>query len=162
MTPERDDTEKSVRDDTEAGTISLHAEEISLSKRKVTTGGVRVSVVTRQHEELVDELLAHEHAEIARTAIGKQIDAMPTVREEGDTMIIPIVEEVLVVERRLVLKEEIRLRRVRGTERHQERVTLRKQEAVITRLPGEIPAPGASSAAEGQGNRISGQGTEIE
>ena len=148
MTSDRDDTEESLRD-TEKSVIPLFAEEISLSKRTLTTGSVRVYVVTRQHEELVDEPLAREHVEIERIAVGRQIDAVPGVREEGDTTIIPVVEEVLVVERRLVLKEEIRLRRVRGIERHQERITLRKQEAVVTRLPGETPAPGADSAAEG-------------
>jgi stress response protein YsnF len=67
------------------------------------------------------------------------------VREEGDTIIIPIVEEVLTIERRLVLKEEVRIRRIRETERYQERVTLRKQQAVVNRLPVE------NSAAAGGG-----------
>jgi len=149
MTSDRDDSEEDLRNDTEKSVIPLFAEEISLSKRTLTTGSVRVSVVTRQHEELVDEPLARERVEIERIPVGRQIDAVPAVREEGDTTIIPVVEEVLVVERRLVLKEEIRLRRVRGTERHQERITLRKQEAVVTRLPGETPVPEANSAAEG-------------
>jgi stress response protein YsnF len=67
------------------------------------------------------------------------VDAVPPVREEGDTTVISIVEEVLVVERRLVLKEEIRLRRVRTTERHRETVTLREQQAVIERSDWERP-----------------------
>jgi stress response protein YsnF len=50
---------------------------------------------------------------------------MPTVREEGDTIVIPIVEEVLVVERRLFLKEEVHVGRVTSTERHHKSVTLR-------------------------------------
>ena len=70
---------------------------------------------------------------------------MPTVREDGDTVVIPIVEEALTIQRRLVLKEEVRIRRIRETEHHQERVTLRKQEAAITRLPVEN-----SAAAGGQ------------
>jgi stress response protein YsnF len=81
--------------------------------------------------------------EIDRTPIGRQIDALPAVRDEGDTIVIPIVEEVLVIERRLLLKEEVRVRRVRSTERHQESVTLRHHEAVVTRLPVEPPAAGA-------------------
>jgi stress response protein YsnF len=56
--------------------------------------------------------------------------------------VISVVEEVLVVERRLVLKEEIRLRRVRTIERHRETVTLREQQAVIERAE-----PGASLSA---------------
>jgi stress response protein YsnF len=67
---------------------------------------------------------------------------MPAIRNEGDTVVIPIVEEVLVIERRLLLKEEVRVRRVRSTERHQESVTLRHHEAVVTRLPVEPPAAG--------------------
>lgn len=115
--------------------VPLLAEEISVSKRTVSKGRVQVSRVTRQHEQLVDELLGREHVEIERRPIDKPVYTVPAVREEGDTVIIPIIEEVLMVERRLVLKEEVRIRRIREAERHQERVTLRKQEAVVTRLP---------------------------
>src|SRR5271154_6450823 len=111
--------------------VPLHAEELSVSKRVVPKSRVRVSTVTQQHDEIVDELLAREEVVIERTPIGKRIDAMPAVREEGNTIIVPVVEEVLIVERQLILKEEVRIRRVRDTERHQERIILRKQEAVI-------------------------------
>jgi len=122
--------------------IPLLAEEIAVSKQVVETGRVQVWSVTHEREQLIDELLAHETVEIDRTPIGRQIDAMPAVRNEGDTVVIPIVEEVLVIERRLLLKEEVRVRRVRSMERHQESVTLRHHEAVVTRLPVEAPAAG--------------------
>jgi uncharacterized protein (TIGR02271 family) len=117
--------------------VQLAAEELSVTKEKQVTGRVRVSTVTREHEELVDEDLLRERVEIETVPVGRQINTMPVVREEGDTTVIPVVEEVVVVERRLMLKEEIRIRRVRTTERHQERVTLRRQEAMITRSPAE-------------------------
>jgi uncharacterized protein (TIGR02271 family) len=132
-------------DDIRDTVIPLHEEELSVSKRQVVTGRVRVETVTREHEQLVDELLALERVEVERIAIGKLIDAMPAVRQDGDTTIIPIVEEVLVIERRLVLKEEIHIHRVRTTEQHQERVTLRRQEAVVTRLPIET-TPGETNS----------------
>ena len=122
--------------------VPLLAEEVSVGKRVVETGRVQVTRVTHEREQLIDELLAHETVEIDRTPIGRQIDAMPAVRNEGDTVVIPIVEEVLVIERRHLLKEEVRVRRVRSMERHQESVTLRHHEAVITRLPVEAPAAG--------------------
>jgi uncharacterized protein (TIGR02271 family) len=115
--------------------IPLHVEEVSVAKEQIATGRLRVSTVTQQSEVLVDELLKQEKVEVERTAVNKPIDRMPTVREEGDTLIVPIVEEVLVVERRLILKEEIRLRRIQQTRRHHEYVKIRKQEAVITRTP---------------------------
>ncbi|MEA2542378.1 MAG: hypothetical protein QOH35_3744 [Acidobacteriaceae bacterium] len=115
--------------------IPLFEEELSVSKRVVPTSRVQVSRVTNSHEQLVDELLSREQVEVERVPIGKPIDAMPSVREEGDCIIVPVVEEVLKIERLLVLKEEVRIRRVKGSERYQERVTLRKQEAVVNRLP---------------------------
>ena len=122
--------------------IPLLAEEIAVSKQVVETGRVQVARVTHEREQLIDELLTHETVEIDRTPIGRQVDSMPPIREEGDTVVIPIIEEVLVIERRLLLKEEVRVRRVRSTERHQESVTLRHHEAVVTRLPVEPPAAG--------------------
>ena len=122
--------------------IPLLAEEIAVSKQVVETGRVQVARVTHEREQLIDELLAHATVEIDRIPIGRQVEAMPAIRDEGDTIVIPIVEEVLVVERRLLLKEEVRVRRVRSTERHQESVTIRHHEAVVTRLPVEPPAAG--------------------
>ena len=115
--------------------IPLFEEALSVSRRVVPTSRVQVSRVTHSHEHLVDELLERERVEVERVAIDKPIDRMPSVREEGDCLIFPVVEEVLKIERVLVLKEEVRIRRVKGTERYQERVTLRKQEAVVNRLP---------------------------
>jgi uncharacterized protein (TIGR02271 family) len=117
--------------------IPLYAEEMSVTKENRETGRVRITTVTRKREELVDELLARERVEVETVTIGKPIEAIPPVRNEGDTIVVPVVEEILVTERRLVLKEELRIRRVHTTERHQERVTLRRQEASISRLPLE-------------------------
>jgi uncharacterized protein (TIGR02271 family) len=114
--------------------VPLLAEEVSVAKKRVVTGQVKVGTITKESEQLVEELLEHEHVEIGRTTIGKQVDKAPAVREEGDTLIIPILEEVVVVERRLLLKEEVRVRRVREKQPYRERVVVRKQEAVITRL----------------------------
>jgi uncharacterized protein (TIGR02271 family) len=115
--------------------VPLHEERVSVSKRVVDQGGLEISRKTVVHDHLVEEMLAREKVEVERVPMGKAIDRMPSTREEGDTIIVPVVEEVLVVERRLVLKEEVRIRRIRTTERHQETVKLRKQEAVITRMP---------------------------
>lgn len=134
-------------DDANEAVLPLLAEEVEVSKQVVETGRVQVTRVTHQHEQLIDELLAVETAEIERTPIGRQVDVMPAIREEGDAIVVPIVEEVLVVERRLFLKEEVRIRRVRSTERHQETVTLRHHEAVVTRVPVEAPAAGESPAS---------------
>ncbi len=115
--------------------IPLHEEQISVTKRVVAKNRVQVARTTRESEQLVDEVLAREQVEVEHKAVGKTVETMPSVREEGDTIIIPVVEEILVIERKLFLKEEVHIRRVHGTDRHQERVTVRKQEATVTRAP---------------------------
>lgn len=117
-------------------TLRLAAEELSVAKATTETGRVRISTHTHEREVLVDENLASETVEIETIPVGLRIHAVPEVRHEGDTTIIPVVEEVLFLERRLMLKEEIRIRRVRTTERFQEKVILRHQEAVISRVQG--------------------------
>ena len=101
--------------------------------------------MTCEHEQLLDETLAREQVEVEPSPIGKVVEVPPSVREEGDTIIIPIVEEILVVERRLLLKEEVRVRRVRSSESHRERVMLRRQEAIITRDSVEPSLAGDAS-----------------
>jgi len=93
------------------------------------------------------ETLARQQVKVDRIPIGKLIKAVPKIRKEGDAIIIPIVEEIPVVEHRLVLIEEVWVRRVRKKENHRERVMLRCHEAVITRDPVEPPV--APEAAEG-------------
>ena len=115
---------------------------------------MRISTHTNEREAVVDEDLARERVEIETIPLGVQIDTVPEVRQEGDTTIIPVVEEQLVVKRRLMLKEEVRITRVRSTERHQEKVKLRYQEGVVTRQEDE---PGkanvrAATKSEGEGD----------
>jgi uncharacterized protein (TIGR02271 family) len=117
--------------------IPVFEEEFSVAKRVVETARVRVSRVTHDHQQLVDELLNHEKVEVERVPVDRPIETMPSIRQEGDVTIIPVVEEVLKVERCLVLKEEVHIRRMKTTERHQEQVTLRKQEVLVSRTPIE-------------------------
>jgi uncharacterized protein (TIGR02271 family) len=119
--------------------IPLLEEELSVAKRVVETARVRVSRVTHTHEQLVDELLHHEKVEVERVPLDRPIEAMPSIRQEGDVTIVPVVEEILKVERSLVLKEEIHIRRIKTTERHQEQVMLRRQEATVSRTPIALP-----------------------
>ena len=124
------------------GSIPLQAEELSVSRQVVVGDTVRVEAVTREQDQIVEQELRHERIEVERVPIGCTVEAVPPVRQEGDVTIMPVVEEVVVVERRLILKEEVRIRRVRSSELHRENVTLRKQDAVITRIEAVNPAVG--------------------
>ena len=119
---------------TDNAKLTLLAEELTVGKEAVETGRVRVSKQTHTREVAVDEALLRESAEIETIQIGRQIFEMPSIRHEGETIVVPIVEEVLHTERRLILKEEVRITRRKTTEQFHDRVTLRYQEAVVTRV----------------------------
>lgn len=121
--------------------LRLLVEELTVARRRVEGDTVRVSTVTRQIEKTVDEALIRERVEVEHVVIGRPIDAVPSVREEDDVTIIPIVEEVLVIEKRLVLKEEVHIRRVRVPEIYHEVITLREQDIVVERTrSGDTPS----------------------
>src|ERR1700744_792670 len=111
-----------VADSSEPTVIPVFEESLSVAKRVVDTARVRVSRVTHNHQQQVGELLQHERVEVERIPIDRPIEAMPSVRQEGDITIIPVVEEVVKIERSLVLKEEVHIRRLKHTERFQETV----------------------------------------
>jgi stress response protein YsnF len=114
-------------------TIPLTSEELRVDKRPVVTGRVRVKTLVDSFEEVVKETLKTECVQTTRVEIGKEIETVPSVRTEGDTTIIPVVEEVLIVEKRLFLKEEIHIRRVLSNDEIEVPVKLRKQRAVVER-----------------------------
>jgi stress response protein YsnF len=122
--------------------IPLYEEEANVVRRTVAAGTVRVATVTREREQLVDQVLTSERFEIERVPVGRVVETAPPDRTEGDLTIMPVVEEIIVVERRLILKEEIHIRRVRQTERHRESVTMRTQDAVVTRIEAGMPKDG--------------------
>jgi uncharacterized protein (TIGR02271 family) len=121
--------------------IPMIAEQARVTKRLVETGRVRVRKVVREEEEVVDEPLTRVRAEIERKPINDWVETLPPVRTEGETVIVPVVEEVLVVTRRLRLVEEVRISQREETFRSPQRVTLRREEAVIERLGPDEERP---------------------
>lgn len=114
--------------------IPVIREEAVVRTREVERGGVRVHKTVHEREEVIEQPTYHEQVHVERVAIGRTIDAVPGVREEGDTLIIPVVEEMLVVEKRLVLKEEVRITRQRTQTTEQARVILREEQVQIEQL----------------------------
>jgi uncharacterized protein (TIGR02271 family) len=119
------------------GVIPVLAEELVIDKKPVQTGGVRVNRRVVEHDETIEVPLIKEHVDVRRVVIDREIDGPLPVRREGETTVIPIVEEVLVVEKRYRLKEEIHVTRSRREELHREQVTVRRQEADIEELDAQ-------------------------
>jgi len=120
--------------ESELTVIPILEESVVVTKRTVDRGGVRITKLVHESEEIVDELLRQERVTVERVAINQPVDHTPTVRREGDTLVIPILEEVVVVEKRLMLKEEVRVTMQQTNRRQPQSVTVRREEAVIERI----------------------------
>ena len=117
--------------------VPLLQDEVRVDKREILTGKVRIQTVAEALEERAEAVLQGERVEVTRIPVDRVVSEAPGVRTEGGVTIVPVLEEVLFVEKRLVLKEELHIRRTATTETVELPVTLRKQRAVIERVePG--------------------------
>jgi len=117
--------------------IPVVEEQVQVLKRAVETGKVHIKKVVQEREETVDVPLRAEEIEVRRVAINRTVDGPVSIRHEGDTLIIPLLEEVLVVQKQLRLKEEVHVIKKQTEQRRPEQVTLR-HEAVIVE-PQTVP-----------------------
>lgn len=117
--------------------VPVVAEGIDVQTRRVETGRVRIEKQVHEREIVVDEPGYEDQVRVERVPVHRVVDEPVAVRYEGETMIIPLLEEVLVVEKRLMLREEVHVTRVRHEVRSPQRVTVRKEQAVIEHLDTE-------------------------
>lgn len=121
--------------------LPLVEERLTIAKRPVVTGRVRVSTVTETVDDLAQAELQGETVEVTRVPVDRIISAAPDIREEGGVTIIPVVQERLVVTTELVLTEEIHIRRSPTREWVELPVLLRRQRAIVERTDPEAPNP---------------------
>lgn len=114
--------------------VPVIEEVMQVQKHMVETGDVRIVKTVHEHEERIDEPLRRESVEVTRVPMDRVVDAAVPPHEEGDTLIIPIYEERLVVQKQLFLKEELHVTRRDTVDRHaQKTVVLRREEVAIER-----------------------------
>ena len=119
--------------------IPLAEERISFGKKTVETGRVQVSTRIEERCETVSDMLRHEDVVVERIPIGRIVDAPPAPRQDGDTWIVPIFEETLVLEKRFLLKEEVHVIRTSRLEPFEQDVTLRAMHADVQRTTTPNP-----------------------
>ncbi len=102
-------------------------------KERVTTGAVRLHKRVHEDEQILDIPVQTEAIEVERVPVGRWIEAPAVVRHEGNTTVYPVVEEVLVVEKRLRLAEEVRVTLRQTTRNVRKQIGLRREEIVIDR-----------------------------
>ena len=117
--------------------IPVVEEELSIQRRTIPTGTLQVHKRVTSREETVDEPTRITHFDVERVPVNTIVEAPESIRQDGETTIIPVYEEVVVTEKRLLLKEEIRLTRRESLHHDPQTVTLRKEEVTIQEHPAE-------------------------
>jgi uncharacterized protein (TIGR02271 family) len=119
--------------------IELVEERLEVEKRAVERGRVVVRKHVDTREEIAEAVLHQDELSVERVPLGVPVDAAPPVREEGDVLIVPVLEEQLVIQTRLILKEELRITRHRRSETFREPVRLRAERVEVVREGGRDP-----------------------
>src|SRR3954452_1335151 len=107
--------------------LPLAEEQAHLEKRRVVTGRVRVHTEVDVSDQAISEELTADHISVRRVPINRYVETAPGIRTEGELTIIPVLEEVLVVQTKLLLKEEVHIERNVTTEIVTATVPVRKQ-----------------------------------
>ena len=115
--------------------IPVTEEVLVVGRKTVDSGAVNISKTTETTQALVDEPSFTEEVHIERKRVDRPVGAEhpAEIRTEGETTIIPVLEEVVVIERRLIVREEVRITRVRTAGRVRQKVTLRRERLHVAR-----------------------------
>lgn len=133
-TPSEESASKKV---TTGDTISIPViqETAKIGKHLVESGTVRIDKKVHEKEVVVEVPVEHDEMEVKRIPINQYIKTPPpAMRYEGDTMVIPVLKEVVFTEKRLMLVEEVRVTKRKNKETVQEKVNLRKEEVTVKQV----------------------------
>ena len=114
--------------------LPILKEELDIQRKRNITGVVRLDKTVSTTEAVVEEQLLKESISVEHVPINRYVDEIASTRQEGDTTIIPVMEEIVIVTKQLVLKEEIRITRRREQTHHHEIVPLRAEQVEVKRL----------------------------
>ncbi len=111
--------------------IPVIHETLRVEKREFESGRVLVHKTVTERDEVAEVLLRQQDLIVERVPIGRAVSEAPQTRQDGDTLIVPILEEIVVVEKRLILKEELHIRKHSSERTEQHKVRLRTEHVEI-------------------------------
>ena len=122
--------------------IPVLEEQLAVGTRMVDTGrGVRIHKTVSEQAVTIDERLVREEVDVRHVPVDRivALEEAPASRYEGDTLVVPVLEEVLVVERRLRIREELHITRVRHAEHYRDTVPLKAERVTVERFDEAVP-----------------------
>jgi uncharacterized protein (TIGR02271 family) len=125
-------------DEARSQVIPIFEEKLRVDKVEREADRLLIKTSIKHRTEYADIELHRADATIERIMINRFVEAAPPIRQEGDTVVVSVVEEIMVVEKRLLLKEEIRIHQQHIVQHLHQPVVLRSEEC---RLNGSLMVP---------------------
>lgn len=113
--------------------IPVIEQQLQVTTRILETGRVRPTKTVHEQGTIVTIPLQQEQYTLERMALNAYVDQMPTTGQEGEMTNYPVVKEVLVVQKRFLLSEEIRVTRQQTQTQQTQTVRLRRETLTIER-----------------------------
>jgi uncharacterized protein (TIGR02271 family) len=127
-------------DEVQTAAIPVFEESFRVDKTVRDADRVLIKTSVQERTEYAELELRSGEATIERFPVNRVVDAAPAIRQEGDTIIVPVIEEIMVVEKRLLLKEEIHIRRQEVVQHVREPVRLRSEDVSLERSSPTNPS----------------------
>jgi len=138
-------------------TLRLREEELVARKVLEEVGRVQIRTRTEEFPGRIEVDAVREEVEIEHVPAGEVVAERRKPWEEDGVLVVPVYEEQLVVTKRLVLKEHLRIRRFQTNERQIFEETLRRERLVVDdptghdlvheRFPTTLPETAADGTA---------------
>ena len=114
--------------------VPVIQEQVDVDAKPVVTGGVRVTKRVETHDELIEQQLRTSHADVTRVKTNRVVDGPQPAQRVGNTLIIPVVSEVIHIQKQWVVTEEIHITQREEVETVQQSVPVTYEYAEIERL----------------------------
>jgi uncharacterized protein (TIGR02271 family) len=115
----------------ETQTVVLHEERLVADKEVRHVGDVEIRTEVDDVPGRLEVDAVREDVEVQHIVRGDVVDERQDPYYDGDELVVPVYEEQLVVSKRIILREELRIKRVPTTEHQLFEDTLRRERLVV-------------------------------
>jgi uncharacterized protein (TIGR02271 family) len=124
-------------DEHQTESFGLVAEEAIAHVHEVDRGRLLIDKTVEMvpHQANVD--VGTDRVHVERVPVNEEVDAPPQVRQEGDTLVVPVIEEVLVVTKRYRIIEEVRVTKYRDVRTETFDEELKREVVTVTEEDAE-------------------------
>ena len=118
-------------------TLNILKEQALVKKQIVEKAKVHIEKKVHHTEATIHIPVVSEEIEIKKIPVNQYVEIMPQGRYEGDTIVIPVIKEILIVEKKLLLVEEVYVKKHTNTTTEEKNIILREEEIIVDRFTAD-------------------------